>query len=181
MPEWRAYLKTEHDRCHPKTNSMEYSHSCETNSSSTSQVISRTQQLATCPSREPDRSGLRHRHLSRRTVLILTSLLCPYLPSGLLPSGLRTKTLYTPLLSRKFRMHPPSQSSLLDRPNNSLLAEEHIVNLLIMPSFVTSPLLGPNMLLTILVSDTFVPCFSITWQCRFRSPHKTDKIKVLRF
>jgi len=44
----------------------------------------------------------------------------------------------------------------------------------------TSSLLCLNMLLIILFSDTFVLCFSVTWQCGFQSPYKIDNIKELR-
>ena len=51
---------------------------------------------------------------SWRSILILSSHLCLGLPSGLLPSGFPTKTVYTP-----FRYMPrPSHSSRSYHPNN---------------------------------------------------------------
>ena len=56
---------------------------------------------------------------SWRYILILSFHLCLGLPSGLLPSGFSTKTLYAPLLSpHTYYMPHPFHSSFFDHPNN---------------------------------------------------------------
>ena len=94
---------------------------------------------------------------SWRPILILSIHLCLGLPSGLLPSGFPTKTLYAHL-SSPIRVTCPAHLILLDFIIRTILGEEYksfsssLCNLLHSP--VTSSLLGSNILLNTMFSNT---------------------------
>ena len=120
---------------------------------------------------------------SWRSVLILSSHLCLGLPSGLFPSGFPTKTLYTPLLS-PLCTTCPAHLILLDFITQTILGEGYrslsfsLCSLLHSP--ITSSLVGPNILLSILFSNTFSLRSSLNVSSQVSHPYKrTGKIIVL--
>ena len=102
--------------------------------------------------------------LPTRSILILSSHLHLGLPSGLFPPGFPTKTLYTPLFS-PICVTCPDHLILLDLITWTILGEEYrslsssLCSFLCSP--VTSSLLGTNILLSTLFSNTLSLCSSL--------------------
>ena len=121
---------------------------------------------------------------SWRPVVILSSHLCFGLPSGLFPSGFPTKTLYAPLLSPIPTTYPV-HLILLDLTIRTTVCEEYRSLSHLLCSFlhspVTSSLLGSNILLSILFSNTLSLRSSLNMSDQVSHPYKTTgKIIGLR-
>ena len=120
---------------------------------------------------------------SSPSILILSPHLRLCLPSGLFPSGLSTKTLYRPLLS-PIRATCPSHLILIDFITRTILGEQYRSLSFSLCNFLHSPvtpfLLGPNILLKTLFSNTLSLCSSLNVSDQVSHPYKrTGKIIVV--
>src|SRR5215468_4846925 len=117
------------------------------------------------------------------SILILSSHLRLGLPNSLFPSGFPTNTLCTPL-SSPIRATCPAHLILLDLTTCTILGEEYrsfsSSLCYFLHSSVTSSLLGPNILLNTLFSNTISLCFSLNVSDQVSHPYKTrGRIMVL--
>ena len=100
-------------------------------------------------------------------------------PSGLFPSGLPTKTMYAPLLF-PYVLHAPSISfSILSSEQYSVSSTDHQApNYIVFSTPLLPFLLGPNILLSTLFSNTLSQCSSFNVSDQVSHPYKTKGKKI---
>ena len=144
-----------------------------------------SQAPATCPYPHPDQSSpYPHIQLLKIHLNIILPSTSGF-PNGLFPSGSPTKTLYTPLLS-PIRATCPAHLILLDFITRTILSEVYRSFSSSLCSFlhspVTSALLGPNILLRTLFSNTLSLRSSLNVSDQVSHPYKIrGRIIVLYF
>jgi hypothetical protein len=118
------------------------------------------------------KSGTSH-SLSIRSILMLSSSLRLCLPISLLPSGFFTKIVYA------YYILKPSYHPLIEHFN--VWRSVQVMKILFMQSLpASSSLLGRNVILTTLLSNTFNLCSSHIVRYQVTHSHKTtSKVMVL--
>ena len=112
-----------------------------------------------------------------KTHLIIIFHLFLGLPSGFIPSGFPTKTLYqaSPLTNTRY-MSRPSHSSRFYHSKNIGWGVE-VIKLINIHSPITSSLLGSNILLSTLFSNTLSLCSSLNVRDKFHA-HTKQQAKL---
>ena len=133
------------------------------------------QETTTCPYPEPDQSSPCLHPISWKSTLILRFHLHQGIPSGLFPSVLPTKLQYAPLLSPMPAICPDNSLFLLwsserfSEKNKYHTAPRHVA---FSTPPVTSSLLGLNIFLSTLFSNTLSLCSSLNVRGKFHTPAK---------
>jgi len=146
-------------------------------------LLPHSQGPATCPYPEPDQSSPWSHSTLRIYILILSSYINLGLPNVLFPIGFPTRTLYAPLLSL-IHATCPAHLILLDLITGIIFGEQY--RSLSYPlckflhSRVTSSLLGPNIPLSTLFSNTLSLRSSRNMSDQVSHPYKTtSEVTVL--